>query len=53
MRVPYLILCSENDDLAPCQVICNFAERLQELGGNVKLVKWDRSPHVGMLLNSC
>lgn len=46
MRVPYLILCSENDDLAPCQVICNFAERLQELGGNVKLVKWDRSPHV-------
>ncbi|ESQ44576.1 hypothetical protein EUTSA_v10003219mg [Eutrema salsugineum] len=47
MRVPYLILCSENDDLAPYQTIHNFATRLQELGGNVKLVKWNDSPHVG------
>ncbi|CAE6221197.1 unnamed protein product [Arabidopsis arenosa] len=47
MRVPYLILCSENDDLAPYQTIHNFATRLQELGGNVKLVKWNDSPHCG------
>ncbi|KFK31655.1 hypothetical protein AALP_AA6G141400 [Arabis alpina] len=47
MRVPYLILCSENDDLAPYQTIHNFATRLQELGGNVKVVKWNDSPHVG------
>uniref|UniRef100_A0A5B7AX05 DUF829 domain-containing protein n=1 Tax=Davidia involucrata TaxID=16924 RepID=A0A5B7AX05_DAVIN len=47
MGAPYLILCSEDDDLAPCQVICNFAQRLKELGGDVKLVKWNSSPHVG------
>ncbi|CAH2046505.1 unnamed protein product [Thlaspi arvense] len=47
MRVPYLILCSENDDLAPYKTIHNFATRLQELGGNVKLVRWNDSPHVG------
>ncbi|KAK6938701.1 Protein of unknown function DUF829, TMEM53 [Dillenia turbinata] len=47
MGAPYLILCSENDDLAPYQVICNFAQRLQELGANVKVVKWSDSPHVG------
>ncbi|GMP38247.1 hypothetical protein CsSME_00009573 [Camellia sinensis var. sinensis] len=44
---PFLILCSENDDLAPYSVICSFAQRLQDLGGNVKLVKWNGSPHVG------
>jgi hypothetical protein len=47
MRVPYLILCSEKDDLAPYRTIHNFATRLQELGGDVKLVKWKDSPHVG------
>lgn len=47
MRAPYLILCSENDDLAPYKIICNFAQRLQSLGGDVKLVKWSNSPHVG------
>ncbi|PON82003.1 Alpha/Beta hydrolase fold containing protein [Trema orientale] len=47
MKAPYLILCSENDDLAPYQTICNFAQRLQELGGDVKVVKWNGSPHVG------
>ena len=51
MGAPYLILCSEDDDLAPYQIICNFAQRLQELGGDVKLVKWNSSPHVGLLLN--
>ncbi|CAL5349110.1 unnamed protein product [Camellia sinensis] len=47
MGAPYLILCSENDDLAPYQIICNFAQRLHDLGGDVKLVKWNSSPHVG------
>ncbi|XP_035541589.1 uncharacterized protein LOC108992356 isoform X2 [Juglans regia] len=47
MKAPYLIFCSENDDLAPCEVICNFTQRIQELGGDVKLVKWKDSPHVG------
>ncbi|XP_010547842.1 PREDICTED: uncharacterized protein LOC104819463 [Tarenaya hassleriana] len=47
MGVPYLILCSENDDLAPYRTIHNFVARLKELGGNVKLVKWNDSPHVG------
>ncbi|KAG9450922.1 hypothetical protein H6P81_010887 [Aristolochia fimbriata] len=44
---PFLILCSEDDELAPYQIICNFSQRLQELGGDVKLVKWTSSPHVG------
>ncbi|KAF3957638.1 hypothetical protein CMV_017365 [Castanea mollissima] len=47
MRAPYLILCSENDDLANYETICNFAQRLQDLGGDIKLVKWNDSPHVG------
>ncbi|KAL0438696.1 UNVERIFIED_CONTAM: hypothetical protein Slati_2352600 [Sesamum latifolium] len=44
---PYLILCSEDDDLAPFQVIHNFASRLKDLGADVKLVKWNSSSHVG------
>lgn len=51
MQAPYLILCSENDDLAPFQVIYNFSQCLRELGADVKLVKWNGSPHVGPLLN--
>lgn len=47
MKAPYLILCSEKDDLAPYEVICNFAKRVQDLGGDIKLVKWVDSPHVG------
>lgn len=47
MVAPYLILCSEDDNLAPFQVICNFATRLKDLGAEVKLVKWKRSSHVG------
>lgn len=52
MGGPYLILCSENDDLAPYQVICNFARRLKELGGDVKLLKMNDSPHVGLFLTT-
>lgn len=44
---PFLILCSENDDLAPYPAISRFAHRLEELGGSVKLVKWNSSPHLG------
>ncbi|KAL1309572.1 hypothetical protein HN51_052267 [Arachis hypogaea] len=47
MKVPYLILCSENDDLAPVQVISNFSDKLKYFGGDVKLLKWSNSPHVG------
>lgn len=47
MGAPYLILCSENDELAPYQIIYNFSQRLESLGGDVKLVKWSNSPHVG------
>ncbi|CAA3028107.1 Hypothetical predicted protein [Olea europaea subsp. europaea] len=32
MGAPYLILCSEDDDLAPCQIICIFARWLKDLG---------------------
>ncbi|XP_057963757.1 uncharacterized protein LOC131154933 [Malania oleifera] len=44
---PFLILCSESDDLAPYHIICNFAQRLQDLGGHVKISKLNGSPHVG------
>ncbi|XP_024028956.1 uncharacterized protein LOC112093851 [Morus notabilis] len=44
---PFLILGSEKDDLAPYHIICNFTQRLQELGGDVKLVKLKGSPHIG------
>ncbi|GMY06019.1 hypothetical protein FCV25MIE_01258 [Fagus crenata] len=47
MGAPYLIICSEKDDLAPYQIIWNFAQRLQDLGGEVKLVKLNDSPHIG------
>ncbi|XP_022852633.1 uncharacterized protein LOC111374225 [Olea europaea var. sylvestris] len=52
MGAPYLILCSEDDDLAPCQIICNFAQRLKDFGADVKLVKWNNSSHVGIILNT-
>nr|TKW01788.1 hypothetical protein SEVIR_8G201700v2 [Setaria viridis] len=42
---PILILCSEDDQLAPYSVVENFAKRLLELGGDVNLVKWHSSPH--------
>ncbi|XP_047316373.1 uncharacterized protein LOC124920027 [Impatiens glandulifera] len=51
MGAPYLIFCSEDDDLAPWHVIFNFAQRLEALGGDVKMVKWNRSSHVGHYRN--
>lgn len=46
---PILIFCSEDDELAPCSIVQNFGRRLLELGGDVNLVKWHSSPHVGTL----
>ncbi|KAK1351952.1 hypothetical protein POM88_053833 [Heracleum sosnowskyi] len=34
-----------NDDIAPYSVIHNFSQRLQDLGANVQIVKWNDSPH--------
>ncbi|KAL3840387.1 hypothetical protein ACJIZ3_024978 [Penstemon smallii] len=51
MGAPYLILCSDDDDLAPIHVINNFASRLKELGADVRLVKWNSSSHVGHFRN--
>ncbi|KAK6130937.1 hypothetical protein DH2020_035316 [Rehmannia glutinosa] len=51
MGAPYLILCSEDDDLAPFHIIFNFATRLKDLGADVKLVKWKTSSHVGHFRN--
>ncbi|KAG8090142.1 hypothetical protein GUJ93_ZPchr0011g28550 [Zizania palustris] len=44
---PILIFCSEDDELVPCSIIQKFGRRLLELGGDVNLVKWQNSPHVG------
>nr|GMC70197.1 Transmembrane protein like [Ipomoea batatas] len=46
-EAPFLILCSENDDLASFQMVSEFAQRLQDTGGSVRIVKWKSSPHVG------
>ncbi|XP_020575702.1 uncharacterized protein LOC110021517 isoform X2 [Phalaenopsis equestris] len=43
---PFIILCSEDDKLAPSQTLDSFAQRLQELGADVNLIKWTSSPHV-------
>ncbi|KAL3621166.1 hypothetical protein CASFOL_036078 [Castilleja foliolosa] len=42
---PFLILCSENDEMAPFSSLRNFAQRIQDLGGNVKIVKWGVGHH--------
>ncbi|XP_062198164.1 uncharacterized protein LOC133900901 isoform X2 [Phragmites australis] len=44
---PILILCSEDDQLATFSIVQDFGQRLLELGGDVNLVKWHSSPHVG------
>ncbi|XP_072972845.1 uncharacterized protein [Typha angustifolia] len=46
---PILIITSEDDKLAPFPIVHNFFLRLQELGGDVKMVKWNSCPHVGHL----
>ncbi|CAK8577512.1 unnamed protein product [Lathyrus sativus] len=47
LGAPFLILCSENDDLVRYQSICDFAQRLRCLNGDVNLVNLRNSSHVG------
>ncbi|XP_061367135.1 uncharacterized protein LOC133310252 isoform X2 [Gastrolobium bilobum] len=44
---PFLIFCSENDDLVRYQSIYDFAQRLRNLNGDVNLVNLSSSSHVG------
>ncbi|XP_039038438.1 uncharacterized protein LOC120175983 isoform X2 [Hibiscus syriacus] len=46
LDTPYLILCSDKDDLAPYPVIFNFAQSLEDLGADIEIVKWNGSPHL-------
>ena len=41
-------MCSEKDDRAPYEVICNFTKSIQELGADVQLIKFNGSPHLGL-----
>ncbi|XP_022868854.1 uncharacterized protein LOC111388396 isoform X1 [Olea europaea var. sylvestris] len=41
LGAPFLILCSENDDVATYPVVCKFARQLRDMGGNVNVVKWN------------
>lgn len=43
---PFLILCSDNDVLAPYPIISNFAQLLQDIGGDVTVIKWSGSAHI-------
>lgn len=43
---PFLILCSEDDKLAPYPTVYSFAQCLQELGADVNFIKWSSSSHV-------
>ncbi|GJZ34097.1 putative alpha/beta hydrolase [Tanacetum coccineum] len=47
LGAPFLILCSERDDLASYPVVYTFAQQVQGLGGHVRLFGWKNSPHVG------
>ncbi|CAJ1939429.1 unnamed protein product [Sphenostylis stenocarpa] len=44
---PFLLLCSENDDLVRYQSIYDFAQRLRNLNGDVNLVNFSSSCHLG------
>lgn len=44
---PFLVVCSENDDVAPFSTLCDFAQNLQDLGADVKFVKCYTTVHVG------
>ncbi|KAH7442785.1 hypothetical protein KP509_02G001900 [Ceratopteris richardii] len=44
---PVLFFCSENDKLAPIETIQIFASNLRNLGGEVEMVAWKESEHVG------
>ncbi|KAK4804544.1 hypothetical protein SAY86_004361 [Trapa natans] len=44
---PYLIVCSEDDHLAPYGTLCTFAGTLQGSGADVKIVNLRLSTHIG------
>lgn len=44
---PILILCSENDELAPLETVHMFSSNLRKLGGKVDVVTWKDTKHVG------
>lgn len=44
---PILILCAEEDELAPIETIHMFSANLCRLGGKVDVVAWKGSTHVG------
>ncbi|KAF3666274.1 putative presequence protease 2, chloroplastic/mitochondrial-like [Capsicum annuum] len=45
---PFLILCSENDDIAPYQSVCKFAHSLQDMGADIKMIMWKGSCHAAL-----
>ncbi|KAL1534651.1 hypothetical protein AAHA92_30808 [Salvia divinorum] len=47
LGAPFLILFSENDDVATCSTLSDFAQNLQDLGADVKVMKCDTSVHIG------
>ncbi|XP_073037594.1 uncharacterized protein [Primulina eburnea] len=47
LGVPFLILSSKSDSVAPYSTLCNFAQHSQDVGGNVKIVKWTTSAQLG------
>lgn len=49
---PFLIFCSEADKLAPYRSVCNSAQTLADLGGDVRFVKWSSSHHIGTCQSS-
>lgn len=44
---PFLIFCSEDDKIALYHVVYNFAKQIRDMGGDVNLLKWTNSPHIG------
>ncbi|XP_057787457.1 uncharacterized protein LOC131004736 isoform X2 [Salvia miltiorrhiza] len=51
LGAPFLILFSEDDDVAPCSTLCKFAQNLHDLGADVKVVKCGTSVHVATSIN--
>ncbi|XP_042008555.1 uncharacterized protein LOC121757128 isoform X1 [Salvia splendens] len=47
LGAPFLILFSQNDDVATCSTLSDFAQNLQDLGADVKVMKCDTSVHIG------
>lgn len=47
LGAPFLIVYSENDDVAPFSTLCDFAQNLLDLGANVKVVKCNTAVHTG------